>query len=139
MYLRDESFYISVLFQMASSCSKKIGPSYAIAKCFKTKNIVDDFKKYYEINEEIELKKLNITFNKLLERIFGKNKGIIDGLLHWINCYSGKPLNIYTINYNIIESLGLSEKGASPFYFCEDVYFIEFEKFVMCVIIGNDE
>ena len=139
MYLKDESLYISGLFKMASSCSKKIGYSYATAACFKPKNFIDGFKDFYQIKEDVKLKKSNITYTKLLERIFGKNKRIIEGLIHWTTFNSGEVLNIYTINNNIIESLGGGEKGLSPFYFCDNVYFIELKKLVICVLIGNDE
>ena len=139
MYLKDETLYISGLFKMASSCSKKIGFSYATCTCFKKKNYLDSFKEFYNIKDEVKLKKLNISFDKLLIRIFGKNKRIIDGLMHWIKFYSGKALNIYTINSEIIDSLGAGNKGLSPFYFCDDCYFIECEKIVICLIIGNDE
>ncbi len=139
MYLRDESLYISGLFHMASSCSKKIGLSYATATCFKKKNFINGFKEFYEIKEEIKLKKIYISLDKFLTRIYGKNKGIIDGLTHWIKIRCGNPLNIYSVNNNIIDLLSRENKGLSPFYFCEDIYFIECEKIVICMLIGNDE
>lgn len=124
---------------MASSCSRKIGPSYAYATCFKKKDFVNSFKLFYNIKEDIKLKKVNISFEKLIIRIFGKNKRIVNGLSHWIHFYSGKPINIYTMDYKIIELLGRCNKGLSPFYIVDDMYFIECEKLVICLVIGNDE
>ena len=124
---------------MASSCSRKIGPSYAYATCFKKKNFANSFKMFYNIKEDIKLKKLSITFDKLIIRIFGKNKRIVDGLSHWVNFYSGNQINIYTMDYKIIELLGRCNKGLSPFYIADDAYFIECENLVICLIIGNDE
>jgi len=139
MYLKEESLYVSGLFHMASSCSKKIGFSYATATCFKKKNFINSFQNFYEIKEEIKLKKINVSLDKFLTRIYGKNKGIIDGLTHWIRFDFGNTLNIYSVNKNIIDLLSGENKGLSPFYFCEDVFFIECEKIVICMLIGNDE
>lgn len=136
MYLKTESSYISGLLNMASSCSKTIGLSYADAECFNKDKYKNDFSKLHKIKEiDLSLEKLNITFKELLTNIFGDEKEIIEGLSHWINLIAGTPNKVSMINdKTIIEKI-----SNIPFYFLEDVFFIECENMVICILIGNDE
>ena len=69
MYLKTESSYISGLLNMASSCSKTIGLSYADAECFNKDKYKQDFSKLHKIKEiDLSLEKLNITFKELLKK-----------------------------------------------------------------------
>ena len=49
--------------------------------------------------------------------------------------------NIYTIPYNskVLELLGAETGGYGPFYMVENVYFIECDRLVICLLLGNDE
>ena len=138
-YLKEDTLFISGLIQMASSCSRIMGCSYATGLCFRRKNYLKGFQDFYEIKEEIKLKKLNISLEKLITRIFDKNKRMITGLAHWIHYSCGDTLNIYRINDEVTDLLSGYNKGHGPFFFCEDIYFIECEKKVVCLMIGNDE
>ena len=142
MYLINLINYISGLTNMASSCSKKIGPSYVEAECY---NLTDE-KKYFAQHHEIKVKdmtktELNITLKELLINIFGNDiPKLIEGLLHWINIEAGPCLKIETIeNMKLIDSLGLSEKGTTPFYILDEIYIIKCKKMVIYLLIGNDE
>lgn len=137
MYLKRESSYVSGLVNMASSCSKQIGLSYVDADCFELKDYKKEFSKIYEINEnELILEDLNQTFEEFLTNLFGSNKDLIDGLIHWINFNIGKPNKVLTLkDNNILNKLSKN----SPFFFLEDIFFIECEKIVICLLIGNDE
>ena len=137
MYLKTESSYVSGLVNMASSCSKQIGLSYVDADCFELKDYKKEFSKIYEINEnELILEDLNLSFGEFLTNLFGENKDLIEGLIHWINFNIGKPNKLLTLkDNNILDKLSKD----SPFYFIEDIFFIECEKIVICLLIGNDE
>ena len=137
MYLKTESSYVSGLVNMASSCSKQIGLSYVDADCFELKDYKKEFSKIYEINEnELILEDLNLSFGEFLTNLFGENKDLIEGLIHWINFNIGKPNKLLTLkDNNILDKLSKD----SPFYFLEDIFFIECEKIVICLLIGNDE
>ena len=137
MYLKTESSYVSGLVNMASSCSKQIGLSYVDADCFELKDYKKEFSRIYEINEkELILEETNQSFIEFLINIFGSNKDLIEGLIHWINFNIGKPNKLLTLkDNNILDKLSKN----SPFYFLEDVFFIECEKIVICLLIGNDE
>lgn len=137
MYLKRESSYVSGLVNMASSCSKQIGLSYVDADCFELKDYKKEFTKAYKIKEkELVLEELNQSFEDLLINIFGNDKSLIEGLCHWIQMTAGKvnKILIPNENSNITERL-----SNTPFFFLEDLFFIECEKMVICFLIGNDE
>lgn len=142
MYLKDQSLYISGLVNMASSCSTKIGPSYLQADCFEKKNYQKKFLTMYEIPEDIfHLVEYNKSLEKLLIDILGNRKEMIDGLLHWIIREAGEVKMIYTVpdDSKVMQFIGAETGGYGPFYFCEDIYFIECDRFVICLMMGNDE
>ena len=134
MYLKRESSYISGLVNMASSCSKQIGLSYVEADCFAIRDYKIEFEKTYKFKEKLVLEELNQTFEELLKDIFGDDKKLIEGLIHWIELTAGKANKVLTVNKSIIERL-----SNIPFYFLEDLFIIECEKMVICLLIGNDE
>ncbi len=137
MYLKRASSYISGLVNMASSCSKQIGLSYVDADCFELKDYKKEFSKIYEINEnELILEELNQSFEEFLTNLFGDNKDLIEGLSHWIKLTVGKVNKILTVN----EKSNITENISNiPFFFLDELYFIECEKMVICFLIGNDE
>ena len=143
MYIKGTSPYINGLTNMASSCTKQMGPSYMKAVCFDKKNYIESFKDYYNIpNEKVSLTETAMTLKDFLECFFGKNKEIIEGLMHWIHINAGDAKKVLTIedeNRDLIETLSGSDGGISGFYILEDIYFIEFDKMVICFTIGNDE
>ena len=50
---------------------------------------------------------------------------------------AGEPRRILSVdNRKLLDALS---EGYGPFYYVEDIYFIEFEKMVICFMIGNDE
>ena len=142
MYNVDYSNYFSGLFNMASSCSDYIGPSYVDCDCLDSNNFKAGFAEIYEIPEkELELEKMDSTYEELLKTIFGDNKKIIEGISHWSKIKLGEVQEIYTINElsKIDKYISASEGGLGPFYTLDDIYFIVFKKEVLVLLIGNDE
>lgn len=142
MYLKDSSLYISGLVNMASSVSKTISKSYLQADCFEKKNYKESFLTMYEIPEDIfHLEEYKKSLETLLKELLGNDKNLIEGLLHWINLESGPVEKIYTVSENTkaLELMGAETGGYGPFYFVEDLYFIETDRLVICLLLGNDE
>ena len=135
MYLKSESLYVSGLVHMASF---HMGPSYMEADCMSKGNYIDTFSKRYKVKKEnIVLDKVEITIEKLFEEIFQIEKRALDNFIYWLEKECGRCIQIYiSNNEELISSLS---KGYGPFFFLESIYFIEFEKMVVCFMIGNDE
>ena len=136
------SCYFSGLTNMASSCSKKIGLSYINTTVFKLNNYKESFSKHYKIPiTSINLIKSKLTINKLFENLLGKDKNIIESLIYYIECDIGKPKAIYEVkeDSNLIDLLSGYNNGISGFYIVEDIYFVEYEKVIVCFILGNNE
>ena len=142
MYLEGFSSYVDGLVNMASSCSEYMMPSYMRAICFKKKDFKKSFCNFYKIPEkELEIIETSLTLKDFIIQSFGNNKEIIEGLTHWLHIEAGDPKKILTVpnNSKVLNLLSGSDGGISGFYFVEDIYFIEFNKMVICFIIGNDE
>lgn len=142
MYLKDQSLYISGLVNMASSVSKTISKSYLQADCFEKKDYQKKFLTMYEIPEDIfHLEEYKKSLESLLKDLLGNSKDLIDGLLHWIIREAGEVKMIYTVpeDSKVMQFIGAETGGYGPFYFCEDIYFIECDRFVICLMMGNDE
>ena len=138
MYLKNESIYISGLVNMASF---NTGPSYVDAICMTKDNYKEVFSKIYRIKKEtITLEKTNQSLESLLKVLFNLEKKPLDTLIHWMTRECGKCIDIYTSeNKELLSSLSGASKGIGPFFFLEEIYFIEFEKMIVCLMIGNDE
>ena len=142
MYLKNSSNYVSGLVNMASSMSKHIGKSYLQADCFEKKDYVSSFITMYEIPEDIfHLEEYNHSLEEVLRSILGNSEKLIEGLLHWLGMEIGKVEKIYTLpeNNKVLELIGGETGGYGPFYFCDDLYFIETDRMVLCLLLGNDE
>jgi hypothetical protein len=119
------SGYVDGLVNMASSVSKKIGLSYIRGYCFKK----DIFKS--EFSKEFKIKKFNLeSSNKEYLNIYLEDN-LIDILNYWIKIRFGDVINYYTIdNLDIKNTL---------FYIVDDIIVLEYNDYMLCLIIGNNE
>ena len=121
MYLKRETSYVSGLVNMASSCSKKIGLSYAEADCFEVNDYKKEFARLYKIDEnDLDLDELNISFEQLLKIVFGEDKDLIDGLVHWIGFVAGDVKKVLTVKEGCSCFDTISDN--SSFYYLEDLF-----------------
>ena len=141
MYLKYSTAYLSGVVEMASSYSKYMGPSYMTAICFDLKNPLEDFKRFYNIKEDIKVNKVETSYHELLITLLGNDKNLIDTVEHWTRVRIGEVQEIYTIeeNSNLLNLLSGSDGGLSPFYIVDDIYFVKFNKMFVVFMIGNDE
>ena len=127
--------YLTGLFHLASSLSTNMGPSYINVDIFKKRIFEKEFKKHYKVIIKDELVEDNINLKDLLNYLFNDDK-IEDSLLYWIYLYLDKEKKIYTLKEN---SKVLDNIKNSGFYTTEDVYFIEFNDNIVCLLLGNNE
>ena len=141
MYLKYSTAYLSGVVEMASSYSKHMGPSYMTALCFDLKSPLEDFKRFYDIKEDIKVNKVETSYHELLITLLGNDKNLIDTVEHWTRVRIGEVQEIYTIeeNSNLLNLLSGSDGGLSPFYIVDDIYFVKFNKMFVVFMIGNDE
>ncbi len=112
------SSYISGLTSLASSLSKNIGPSFVVTR-------------YYKKNE-LKIKKSNKTLKDYLKAWFQDSK-IEESLYYWITLKVGEPIQVYTVEEDSFP------KDEIPFYFLEDLFFVEFKDLTVCFLLGNNE
>lgn len=141
MYIEDKSLYLSGVMNMASSCSSWIGCSYVEVAVFKKSNYREHFCELYDMKmEELKLKKINKTMKEVFIDIFGKDERLLAGLDYLVNRKISSLNDIYSIeDMALLEELSDKDVGIAPFYIIDGIYFIEGEKEVLCLVIGNNE
>ena len=131
------SAYLTGITHMASAVNGS--PSFIEANCYKLKNFTEEFSKDYKIpKNKIKLTISNKNINDIFKNWLNNNEKLINSMLHLIKCEIGNPVKIYEAN-KITDFLSRCEGGISSFYFAEEVYFIEYEKYMVCFMIGNNE
>ena len=136
MYLERESLFLSGVTEMSSSASSYIGPSFVVTECYKKDGYEEEFKYVHSLKNNLNLEPINETFKEVLISLFGEDKKIIEGLLYLFSRYSDSFNKIYTINDKKV--LEMIEKKVM-FYSLEDIYFIEGDNIVFCLLMGNNE
>ena len=133
MNIKNSSLYVSGLLDMASF---NLGPSYTQAFCMDLNNYIESFAKMYNVSSNlIQLQKINCDLSKFFGDILCLDEKAVKTLVYWITTECGNCLRIHSSNNNeLINSL-----CGKTFYFLEDIYFIEFEKETVCLMIGNNE
>ena len=142
MYLIEETEYISGLVNMASSLSDWMGVSYMDAICFNKDSYLEDFSKLHNINkEDIKIHESIISLEEFIKNNFGNNKKLIDGLSYWITRKAGDFIKVYeqSSNSKLNELIEKSQYGKTPFFFIENIIFIEFDNMIISFITGNNE
>ncbi len=141
MYQKGLSYYLSGMMNLASSLSTWIGPSYIEVECYEKEQALSNLIKDYHLpKEEYKMEEVKESFKDLLKELLGDDKKLIESIDYWINFNIGEPIKIKTpTNRQIIDKLGRSEGGNSPFYIVDNLYWIEFQEYILFFIIGNNE
>ena len=141
MYQKRLSNYLSGIMNLASSLSTWIGPSYIEVECYQKEQALSNLIKEYHLpKEEYEMIEVNIAFKELLKELLGDEERLLESINYWISFYMGESIKIRRPkNRKLIDRLGRSEGGNSPFYIVDDVYEIEFQEYMAFFIIGNNE
>ena len=117
--------YVRGIFNMASSSSKLISMSYIEAYCYDKKNFNDEFSKDFKIKKF----NINLTNKEYLNNYLEKE--IIDNALYWIKFQLGDVLKYY-----VMDNLNVRN---TTFYTVDDIIVLEYNKYIVCLIIGNNE
>lgn len=133
------SSYFTGLTNMLSSVSSNIGPSFIEVKCFDLKKYKEEFAEYYEIDiSDVKLEKTNYDFKEMLNNWFIEDE-LTYSLIYWIKLKIGEANCVYETNSKLSNLLSNSEGGNTIFYIVDDIYFVEFKKYMLCFILGNNE
>ena len=135
------SSYFTGLTNLASTVAKGKTPSYIEVDCFDKNNFNEEFAKCYKIDKDkIVLEEENTTINDILSGWLN-DKEVVDSLQYWIGLKIGKPLKVYKNKEenNLEELISGYSNSMSPFYITEEVYFVEYNDYILCLMIGNNE
>ena len=86
--------YLNGLFQMASSLSDYIGPSYIKVDCYLKEEFAEKFRENYNL-KEVKIEKSSKNIESALLDWFGTDKKIIESILYWLNINYIKIKSIY--------------------------------------------
>ncbi len=133
--------YLKGLIDIVQFQSKKLSYSYIKPLCFKKNSFEKEFSKLYKIpKDKIKLKQRKTSLNRILNNWLGKNKNT-NTLVKIIKKKLGDEINIYIPikESNLGYLLAGEGKGYSGMFFIEDLYFIEYNKYIICLLLGNNE
>ncbi len=136
------SCYLTGLAHMASSLSKSIGPSFFEIDCYHLKDFPNQFLSFYNISDlSLELETTSYSFSDVCQFVLGDEKELLDSFQYWIHNELGDAEVVYQAkNHTILKDrLSRGSGGCSSFYFVEDVFFIKYKKYMLCLLVGNNE
>ena len=122
MYDSDLSSYLTGLSLMASSMVKN--PCYVIVEAFKK-----------DENKIKQLKKCEDSLRDILETWFNWNKEIIENFWYLIEAKVGDPVNVYELPDKELKKI----EKESPFFILEEAYIVEYDRYLLKFMIGNNE
>ncbi len=131
------SSYLEGMMNLASSLSDAIGPSYIKVECYEKDKFREEFCKDYEISPTT----LNLidTPNSLQTTLldwFGNNNKIVESISYWFDLYYKGLKKIYLAEEKLISILNNKKQD---FYFLEDMFFIEYNDYMIIFLLGNNE
>ena len=132
--------YLNGLFNLASSISKNIDSSYIKVDVYEKETFIQEFSENYNLDEKYtNIVPTKRNFKEVLID-FVKEKNLAEKLLYWIELEIGESVKVLASdNVDILEALSCKNGGFSSFYTVEDIYFIEFEDYIVALMKGNNE
>ena len=127
--------YLNGLFQMASSLSDYIGPSYIKVDCYLKEEFKEEFCNNYNI-KGLDIKKSNKTIETALLDWFGTDEKIIESILYWLNINNIKIKTIYYFSEDLLNNLNNQHQD---FYFLEDIIIADSSEYIIILLLGNNE
>ena len=137
----EKSGYVTGVLNMASSSSKKLDKSYIDATVMGKKNYHKSFTEFYEIpNAILNLKEIDKTFEDILIEWLD-NKKLVKDAKNWVEYSIGASSKVYAVENEekLIKELERSNGGISEFEYIEKIYFIEFKRTMVCLMLGHNE
>ena len=133
--------YLSGIFDMASSASSWMGPSYAVVYLFENGDFETELKKRCRLSADMFCYS-GLSFSEHIYILFGRETGadkkVSDGLIYLTQKTLGEPKQVDLISD---EFMSVMEKRSSPFPFtcAEEASVVRFEKYTVLIAAGNNE
>lgn len=121
-YESSLSNYFTGMSLMASSMIKS--PSYVT---------IDVYKK--DVRQIPTFIKSQYTFDEVLNAFFYKRKDIVETVSFMMEHKLGEPISVYELNEKDLNKI----EEESVYYILEDAYVIEYKKYIVYLMIGNNE
>ena len=121
-YESSLSNYFTGMSLMASSMIKS--PSYVT---------IDVYKK--DVRQIPTFIKSQYTFDEVLNAFFYKRKDIVETVSFMMEHKLGEPISVYELNEKDLNKI----EKESVYYILEDAYVIEYKKYIVYLMIGNNE
>ena len=140
MILLEKSGYATGILNMASSSSKKLKKSYIDATVLGKKNFLDSFTNFYEIpNAIINLEESTMTLESILTEWLDSKKLVKDSI-KWLEYSLGNSSKVYEVKNEkiVFPELECRHGGISEFDVIEKMYFVEFKRTVVCLMLGHN-
>ena len=128
--------YLEGILNMASSISKSIGPSYVKVDCYKKDEFKEEFKKFYNIKEDIKLIETSNSLDTALLDWFYNEKELVDSITYWFNIKLPGNKKVYLSEEKLINTL---DKKRKDFYSLDDLFFVECRNYIFVFLLGNNE
>ena len=134
--------FIDGALALASLQSTWIGRDDAQAFLFSNENTLEEFRKFFHLNMTLEESEEKETFEDNLKEMFGKDgedRKLSENLL-WLFRYNFKEeKRTYRLKDERAILDYLDDKKRGPYFFHTDFFFVEFEEFTVCIMMGNFE
>ena len=129
----DKNAYIQGLFDMASSVSVWMGPSFSRTYLFDNDSFEKELKESFKLNAGMYIYS-GLSFGDENEG----DKKVSESLIYHVKKELGEPERADVIDEEYIEIL---EKRSSPFPFTcvEEAAVVRFEKYTLLLVVGNNE
>ncbi len=125
MKLQKQDSYVLGITRMISW---RLMPSFMESLCFPKEGYLGSFQNFYK--RKVKLTEENISFEELMKEIIPAEKRELETFFYLLYQVSGKPEKVYS---------GEMKGTIGPFFFLDNLYFVEFEKMTICFAIGNNE
>ena len=141
MNRNELALYLGGLFDMASSASVWMGPSYVRTYLFDNDSFEKELKESFKLNTGMFIYS-GLSFGDLIYQLFGyeneTDKRVSQSLIYHVKKELGEPEFADVIDDEYMEIPG-KRNNPFPFTYVEEAAVVRFEKYTMLLVTGNNE
>lgn len=128
--------YLSGVVNMASF---NMEPSHMEVICTEKENMIEKLVRDYKVpRDKIELTEVELRFEEYMRELLRIDDKALREITYLITKTAGKPLRMYELTERS-HTFITDHHTLLPFFFVEYMFFVEFEKMMICFITGNFE
>ena len=135
--------YLNGITELASQCSEWVGRSTVSVDVYTPEDFLERFRKNYRIRKPVTPVESPETFKQTLVQWLGATPyRLCDHVVGIIEYELGKAKRVLRAadEKTLIDELSACEhSGFGAYYFTEDVFFVEFEDYMLVFLMGNNE